>query len=104
MWKTPLQSRARSLRASLPVGGLKLVLLSIALRSKFSISGLAVQVAAGAVIKRSVDVDPHLGARIPHVNGRGRRLRQSKIYHQLFKQSQLVRGWSSGLGFLGPGV
>jgi hypothetical protein len=90
MWKTP-PSRTQRLRASLPVGRLKLVLLSIALRGKFSVSGLAIQVAAGAVVEGGVDVNPHLSVRIPHVDGRGRRFRQSKIYHQFFKHSQLRR-------------
>ena len=94
------ESRAR-LRASLPVGGLKLVLLSIALGGEFSVSGLAIQLAARAVVESRMDVDPHLGVRIPHVDGRRRRFCQSKIDHQLLEQSQLgLRRRLLLLGFL----
>src|ERR1700687_313891 len=95
MWKSlkcgklASQSEAHALPASLPVGRLKLVLLSVALGCTLSVRGLAKQLTAGAVVKGSMDVDPHLCFRISQVEGHGRRFRQSQIYHKFFEQRQL---------------
>ena len=95
MWKKDtvdsLAGFVPDLRAGLAFSGLKLVLLSIPLGGKLSVSGLAIQVAAGAVVQGGVDIDPHLSVGIPHIDGRRRGFRQSKIYQKLFKQSQLRR-------------
>ncbi len=60
--------------ADFPVGGLKLVFLRLPLRSHSSVRSFAIQLAAGAVVKSSVDVDPNLGLRVTHIDRRGRSL------------------------------
>ena len=60
-----------NLWAGFSVGGLKLILLRIPLRGHPSVRSLAVQLAAGAVVERGMDVDPNLSVRVAHVDRRG---------------------------------
>ena len=61
-----------NLWAGFSVGGLKLILLRIPLRGHPSVRSLAVQLAAGAVVERGMDVDPNLSVRVAHVDRDGR--------------------------------
>lgn len=55
------------LLADFSVGGLKLVLLGVSLAGEPSVSRLAIEIAARAMIERGVDIDPHLSVRIAQV-------------------------------------
>ena len=59
--------RRKLLLADSSVGWLKLVLLGVSLAGEPSVSSLAIEIAAGAVIERGVDIDPHLSVRVTQI-------------------------------------
>jgi hypothetical protein len=59
--------RQKLLLADFSVGWLELVLLGVSLAGKSSVSGFAIEIAAGAMIERGVDVNPHLGVRVAQI-------------------------------------
>ena len=68
---------SRNLVAGLAVGGFKLVLLGVALGCVLAFGSRAIQISAGTIIERGLQVHPDLYIRIAQVLRSRRRLGQS---------------------------
>lgn len=89
--------------AGFSIGGLELIELCVALRFVFALRCFAVEIGAGAIVKRGVEIDPNLDIRIAFVFRSVRRIGKPELDQNAVEEgkvgiaSAMIRRGSSGI-------